>query len=117
MHFQLPPYDVDKIITVINGCVLNVIFDMRKKSTSFGKIHVVKLGPNCTYRSLYIPKGCAHGFLSLMDNSFMFYQISYEFFLTHDSGFRYNSFGFDWPINTNDIIITDKDLALPEWNE
>lgn len=117
MHFQLPPYDVDKLVTVVNGCVLDVILDMRKKSPTFGKTFAVKLGRDCEYRTFFVPTGCAHGFLALEDNSMMLYQTSCEFAPAHDSGIRYDSFGFKWPINADEIIISDKDRALPEWNE
>ncbi len=117
MHFQIPPYDVDKLVTVVNGCVLDVILDMRKKSMTFGKSFCVKLGKNCEYSSFFIPTGCAHGFLALEDNSMMLYQTSCEFASDYDSGIRYDSFGFDWHIDANEIIISEKDLTLPAWNE
>ena len=117
MHFQLPPYDVEKLVTVVKGCVLDVILDMRKSSPTFGRSFFVKLGENCEFRTFFIPTGCAHGFLALKDDSMMLYQTSCEFAPAHDTGIRYDSFGFDWPICRNDMIISEKDLALPVWDE
>ena len=82
-----------------------------------GKTFAVKLGRDCEYRTFFVPTGCAHGFLALEDNSMMLYQTSCEFAPAHDSGIRYDSFGFKWPTNADEIIISDKDRALPEWNE
>ena len=117
MHFQLPPYDVDKLVTVVNGAVLDVVLDMRKNSPAFGKSFAVKLGEGCEFRSFYIPTGCAHGFLALRDGSMMLYQTTCEFAPAHDTGIRYDSFGFDWQISQDDMIISEKDLALPPWNK
>lgn len=117
MHFQLPPYDVDKLVTVVNGCVLDVVLDMRKSSPTFGKSFSIKLGADCEYQSFFIPTGCAHGFLALENNSMMLYQTTCEFAPVHDSGICYDSFGFDWQIAPDEMIISEKDLDLPKWNE
>lgn len=117
MHFQLPPYDVDKLVTVVNGLVLDVVLDMRKESSTFGKVFSIKLGKGCEYSSLFIPTGCAHGFLALENDSMMLYQTTCEFASAYDSGIKYDSFGFDWPISADKIIISGKDISLPEWNE
>ena len=66
MHFQLPPYDHDKIVTVFSGKILDVVLDLRE-GNNFGKYISVELSEE-TYRSIYIPRGCAHGFLALEKN-------------------------------------------------
>lgn len=116
MHFQTPPYDLDKLVTVLQGKVLDVILDMRKESPTFGKTVSYFLGDGCEYRSLFIPDGCAHGFLSLCDQTLMLYQTTCEFHPEHDTGVRFDSIGFDWGIPHKELIISEKDLALPLWN-
>ena len=115
MHFQLPPHAVEKLVTVIRGNVLDVIFDMRKQSPTFGKIFSIYLGDNSDFRSLFIPSGCAHGFLALEDQTEMLYQTTCEFHPASDSGFNYNSFGFNWQIDEKKLILSDKDKNLKPW--
>ncbi len=116
MHFQLPPHAVDKMVTVIRGNVLDVIFDMRKNSPTFGKTFSIYLGDNYEFRSIFIPIGCAHGFLSLEDQTEMLYQTTCEFHPESDFGFNYNSFGFNWQIDEKDLILSEKDKILPPWD-
>ncbi|MBQ9770991.1 MAG: dTDP-4-dehydrorhamnose 3,5-epimerase family protein [Lentisphaeria bacterium] len=116
MHFQTPPCDLDKLVTVVTGAVLDVVLDMRKESPTFRKVFSVKLGADEEFRSLFIPKGCAHGFLALEDNSMMLYQTTCEFHPEHDTGIAYDSIGFDWNIRKEDIIISEKDRNLPPWD-
>ena len=66
MHFQLPPYDQDKIVCCIEGEVIDVVLDLRKKSPSYKKVNSFKLkDKNPAF--LFLPKGIAHGFLSMSE--------------------------------------------------
>jgi dTDP-4-dehydrorhamnose 3,5-epimerase len=116
MHFQTPPYDLDKLVTVLHGNVLDVILDMRKTSPTFGKTVSYYLGEEYEHRSLFIPSGCAHGFLSLCDQTLMLYQTTCEFHPEHDTGVRFDSIGFNWGISRDALIISEKDQALPVWD-
>ena len=116
MHYQLPPHDLQKLVTVISGRVLDVVLDMRKSSPTFGKVYSVELGDKCRYKSLYIPEGCAHGFLSLCDNSKMLYQTTAEFAPAFDTGVRYDSIGFEWPVAEADLIMTERDRSFRKWS-
>ena len=116
MHFQNPPWDLDKIATAVQGTVLDVIFDMRRNSPTFQRCFAIQLGENCEFRSIYIPSGCAHGFLALSDNALMCYHTNCEYKADFDTGIRFDSIPFQWPVNPNDIIISDKDAALPPWS-
>ena len=115
MHYQRPPYDLQKLVTVISGRVLDVILDMRKNSPTFGNVYSAELGDGCSCRSLFIPSGCAHGFLSLCDNSLMLYHTTSEFNSDYDAGVRYDSIGFDWKANDKDLIMTERDRAFRRW--
>ncbi|MGE0088164.1 MAG: dTDP-4-dehydrorhamnose 3,5-epimerase family protein [Bacteroidales bacterium] len=112
MHFQNPPADHIKIVTVISGKILDVILDIRKNSLTYGKCYSIELRAELG-QSLYIPKGFAHGFKSLVDGTIVEYNQTSEYSPENDSGIRYDSFGFKWEsINT---ILSNRDLSFPNF--
>ncbi len=107
MHFQTPPFDHNKLVTCIKGKVLDVVLDLRKESSNYGKVESCVL--DSTNESLiYIPKGFAHGFLSLEDDSCLMYSITTRYEPDNDVGILWNSIGFDWPCDKP--IISKRDL-------
>lgn len=109
MHFQTYPYECAKLVFVSSGKILDVVLDIREKSNTYGKYFKIELSyENNT--SIFIPKGFAHGFLALEDNSIVNYLQSQIYSSEHDSGIKYDSFGFDW--NVKSPIISKKDLIL-----
>ncbi len=114
MHYQSPPYEHDKIVHVLKGRVLDVILDIRKKSPNYGKSYFFELTEQ-EHKALYIPKGYAHGFKSLEDNSIMLYCVSSIYNPERDAGIRWNSFGFDWEIENP--IISEKDMLLIDFQQ
>lgn len=72
LHYQLPPFAEEKIITCLKGCVADVIVDVRRDSPTFLVYEIVELS-SVNKKSLLIPKGCAHGFITLNDNSELLY--------------------------------------------
>ncbi|MFW6016590.1 MAG: dTDP-4-dehydrorhamnose 3,5-epimerase [bacterium] len=113
MHFQLPPFDHDKLVYVPRGEVLDVILDLRKDSDTYGEYIEVNLsGENRL--SVYIPKGLAHGFKSLKDNTITIYNVSTVYKQESDSGVRWDSFGMNW--NIKNPIVSSKDKGLVEFN-
>ena len=110
MHFQIPPADHEKIVYVSNGSVIDVVVDIRTKSETFGQYCSFELSDTCG-KFLYIPKGCAHGFLSLEDNTIVNYMQTSVYSPSCDCGIRYDSFGFDWGVENP--IISDRDLSFP----
>lgn len=116
MHFFTPPEDHFKLVTCINGAVLDVICDLRKESPSFKKVFSIQLKAE-EAKQVFIPKGCAHGFLSLEENSQMFYKVSTVYNSKNDQGIRWDSIDFDWSIKNP--IISDRDsnfVSLSEFN-
>lgn len=110
MHFQIPPFDSYKIVSCINGEILDVVLDLRKSSKTFGKYYSVKLNNK---QSIFIPKGFAHGFLSLEENTIVTYLQSKIYNKETDKGIYFNSFGFDW--NIINPIINTRDEQLIEF--
>jgi dTDP-4-dehydrorhamnose 3,5-epimerase len=113
MHFQTPPHDHAKLITVISGTIIDVVLDIRKSSKTYGRYFEIELSRD-NGKSLYIPRGCAHGFGVLGDMAIAYYQVTSEHNPDHDSGIRLDGFGFSWPIANP--VISDRDSAFPALN-
>ena len=114
MHFQVPPFDHSKLITVISGRILDVVLDIRRNSKTYGKHFTIELSRD-NKKSLYIPKGLAHGFAVLSEIAIAYYQVTSEYSQNFDQGIHFNSFGFDWPIQ--EPIISIRDQNFPHFNE
>ena len=114
MHFQLPPHDHEKLVYVAKGEVLDVIFDMSKDSATFGQSISVVLSEGNS-RSVYMPKGMAHGFKSMEDNTIMVYNVTSVYNGDADYGIRYDSIGFDW--EASEPVVSDRDRLLSTFDE
>lgn len=110
MHFQVPPSDHHKMVTCLTGAVLDVVVDIRKSSPSYSQVYAIELNSN-NRTVLIIPPGCAHGFLSLEDNSLMFYKVSTVYSPEHDKGLAWDSIDFDWSIENP--ILSERDNMHP----
>ena len=110
MHFQVPPHEHVKMVYVSTGAILDVILDMRIGSPTYGEFLQFELAEENGH-IVYIPEGCAHGFLSIEDDSCVVYAHSKVFAPDCDTGIRYDSFGFDWGIENP--IVSKRDQELP----
>ena len=108
LHFQEPPYAQAKLVRVITGSVLDVVVDLRKESSTFGQ-HFKHLLSAVNKTQLYVPKGFAHGFAVLEDNTIFSYKCSYYYYKTSERGIIWNdsTLKIDWQIK--DPIISEKD--------
>lgn len=115
MHYQLSPKSEDKIVRCISGKLYDVIIDLRPESSTFKKWFGVELSSENRI-TLYVPKGFAHGFITLEENTEAFYLVTEYYSPEHERGIRYNdpTFGIKWPIDP--IVISDKDLNHPDFN-
>lgn len=115
MHYQIPPFQEDKLVRCTRGSIHDVIIDLRPGSETFGLHYGATLtAENRTM--LYIPKGFAHGFQTLEDDTEIFYQMS-EFYAPDSArGVRWNdpSFGLEWPGEVR--IISEKDRSYPDFD-
>ena len=114
MHFQLPPLEQSKVVTVLKGKIMDVVLDLRTDSSTYGKFEKFILSDD-EPASLYVGPGLAHGFLSLIDNSMTCYLTSELYNPDLDSGIRWSSFGFEWYVKSP--IISERDLNLPFFEE
>lgn len=110
MHFQVPPHEHGKIVFCPQGGITDVVLDLRKQSSTFGKHIVVELNEE-NQQAIYIPIGCAHGFKANTNNSLTFYLVSSEHQPSSDAGILYDSFGCDWKM-TEQPIMSSRDLSF-----
>ena len=114
MHAQQPPHAESKLVSCLRGSIYDVILDLRPGSGVHGKHVAVTL---CARdgRMLYIPKGVYHGFLTLEDDTEVFYQMSEFYEPIAASGVRWNdpAFAIAWPGEVR--VISARDASYPDW--
>jgi dTDP-4-dehydrorhamnose 3,5-epimerase len=114
MHFQRPPMDHTKLVTCISGKILDVVIDLREGSPTYRLCRSFELEGE-RGELLYIPKGCAHGFLSQSQRSIVLYNVSSLHAPEYDTGILWSSIGFSWPIA--DPVLSDRDRHFPSLEE
>ncbi len=113
MHFQIPPHAHDKLVYCISGKALDVLLDLRR-GEGYGKVASLNISMD-DGSVIFIPKGVAHGFLSLVDNTVLMYKTSTEYSPAFDRGILWGSFGFNSPIF--DPIISRRDQLHPKFSQ
>ena len=118
LHYQLPPHAQTKLVRVIYGRVLDVAVDIRKNSPTFGKYVAVELsGEN--KKQLLIPRGFAHGFVVLEDDTVFAYKVDNYYSPECDRGIAFDdkNLNIDWILNHNELNLSAKDIKQPKLNE
>lgn len=118
LHYQLPPHAQIKLVRVISGRVLDVAVDIRKDSPTFGKYVAVELsGEN--KKQLLIPRGFAHGFVVLEDDTIFAYKVDNYYSPECDRGIAFDdkNLNIDWILNHNELNLSAKDTKQPKLNE
>lgn len=110
MHLQVPPAAYFNVVTCVSGDVLDVVLDVRRASPTYGKAVGRELSGKDP-ELLLVPTGCAHGFLALSNEATMYYRTSAAHSPQHDAGVRWDSFGWQWPVENP--ILSDRDRHLP----
>lgn len=113
LHYQAPPFAQGKLVQVFQGTVLDVAVDIRFGSPTYGKYVAVELSA-LNKRQFFIPRGFAHGYLTLTDNALFTYKCTNIYSKEHDRGVLWNdpAIGIDWPIKDG-LILSDKDQQHP----
>jgi dTDP-4-dehydrorhamnose 3,5-epimerase len=114
MHFQLPPHTQARLVSCLTGRILDVVVDLRRDKLTFGRSWSWELSA-AAREILFIPEGLAHGFLSLEDNTLVNYVASQSHSPAQDTGIAWNSFAFDWPVQTP--ILSERDKQFPALSE
>lgn len=114
MHYQVAPFEETKLVRCTAGSLYDVAVDIRADSPTFGRHVAVELTA-ANRRMLYIAGGCAHGFLTLEDNTEVAYQMSSMYSPDHARGFRWDDalFGVHWPAPIE--LISERDRTYPDF--
>ena len=114
MHFQAAPFAETKLVRCTLGAIYDVVLDLRPQSTTFKSWVAVTLTAE-NRNMVYIPKGCAHGFLTMQDETEVFYQMSEVYNAESARGVRWNDPAFDiaWPDRVE--VISDRDRNYPDF--
>lgn len=114
MHYQDIPYKESKLVRCTMGAVYDVAIDLRPESNTFRQWISMELTAE-NRKMIYIPEGFAHGFLTLADNTEVFYQISEFYMSEYSRGVRWNdpAFRIHWPDKI--AVISDRDQNYPDF--
>jgi len=116
LHYQLPPKAETKLVRCLQGALYDVILDLRKDSPTFGRSFGAILSAE-NRRMMYVPKGFAHGFLTLKEHSEILYLVSQNYSKEHERGIRWDDphFNIQWP----DIpqVISERDQSHPDFDQ
>ncbi|MCW1888157.1 MAG: dTDP-4-dehydrorhamnose 3,5-epimerase [Candidatus Moranbacteria bacterium] len=113
LHYQAPPFDQGKLVTVLSGAVLDVAVDIRFGSPTFGQYVAVELTAE-NKKQFWIPAGFAHGFVTLEDDTVFAYKCTNVYSPEHDRGVKYDdpAIGIEWP-EVGELTISEKDQNQP----
>jgi len=118
LHYQVAPFAQAKLVRVISGRVLDVIVDLRKSSSTFGKHYEIELSED-NKKQLFIPRGFAHGYIVLSKEAVLCYKVDNEYSPNHEASIIYNDdfLDIDWGVKEEDIILSDKDSLGKSFKE
>ncbi|RPF73873.1 MAG: dTDP-4-dehydrorhamnose 3,5-epimerase [Rickettsiales bacterium TMED289] len=111
LHFQKFPYAQSKLVSVIKGKILDIAVDLRKESPTFGNYFSHELTSNDD-TSIFIPRGFAHGYLTLENNTIIHYKVDNYYEPSSEVGINFNDpfLNINWKVELDNLIISDKDL-------
>lgn len=115
MHYQLPPRAETKMIRCVSGALHDVVLDLRPGSRTFGRSFGAELSAS-NRRMMYVPKGFAHGFVTLTDDVEAIYLVDETYAPELERGIRWDdpAFGLQWPIAP--VVVSDKDRRHPDFD-
>ena len=118
MHFQSPPAAQEKLVRVSRGAVFDVAVDVRPDSATYGQWAGLVLSAQ-EWNQLFIPKGFAHGFVTLEDDTEVMYKVSAVYAPDLDRTVRFDdpAIAIGWPIDPSSITLSDKDRSAPLLSE
>lgn len=118
LHYQLPPHAQTKLVRVISGRVLDVAVDIRRNSPTFGQHVAVELTAD-NKKQLLVPRGFAHGFVVLEDDTIFAYKVDNYYSPECDRGISFDdpALNIDWVLKTEELKLSAKDTKQPKLNE
>lgn len=118
LHLQIYPFAQAKLVRVLEGEILDVAVDMRTNSDTYGQHFSTVLSAE-NKKALMVPHGFAHGFSVLSETASVLYKVDQSYHKDSERGILYNdpTLNIDWKIDSNKIIISEKDLVLPKFKD
>jgi len=116
LHYQAAPKPDPKLVSCIQGRIFDVVVDLREDSETFYQWSGLELSAD-THKSLFVPPGCAHGFISLTDDAVVHYQMGEVFVADLARGVRWDdpAFGIEWPMVPTSM--SERDAAYPNFGQ
>jgi dTDP-4-dehydrorhamnose 3,5-epimerase len=114
LHYQLPPRAQDKLLRVVRGSIFDVVVDIRRSSPSFGKWSALEVSAE-KGNQILVPKGYAHGFVTLVPDTEILYKVTDTYSPEHDRSIRFDdpAIGIAWPSLGGDFQLSEKDRKAP----
>jgi len=114
LHFQTPPAAQDKLVRVSHGAIFDVAVDIRSGSPTFGQWAGLVISA-AEWNQLFVPRGFAHGFVTLEEGTEVHYKVSAPYSPEHERSVRFDdpAIGIDWPVDAGALILSDKDRSAP----
>jgi len=114
LHYQLSPFAQTKLVRVIKGRVLDIAVDIRKNSPTFGQHVAVELSEE-NKRQLFVPRGFAHGFVVLEDDTVFAYKVDNYYSPENDRGILFDDakINIDWKVKPSVLKLSEKDTKQP----
>jgi dTDP-4-dehydrorhamnose 3,5-epimerase len=118
LHLQINPFAQAKLVRVLEGEILDIAVDLRKNSPTYGQHFSVVLSAD-NKKQLMVPHGFAHGFSVLSETASVMYKVDQQYHKESERGIRYDdpTLAIDWQLDSEEIIVSEKDLILPSFNE
>jgi dTDP-4-dehydrorhamnose 3,5-epimerase len=117
LHYQNPPYAQTKLVRVLQGEIIDVVIDLRKDSSTYGKSFSILLSAENS-KQLLVPQGFAHGFSVISETASVMYKCDNYYDKASEGGIRYDdaTLNIDWGMDLKEAIVSEKDLVLPDFN-
>ena len=118
LHLQTGSHAQAKLVQVLKGEVLDIVVDLRKESATYGQHFKAKISSE-NRKSIFVPKGFAHGFVALTSDIIFAYKCDAYYHKDSEVGIRYNDpdLNIDWGLPENQLVLSEKDLQLPLWKD
>ena len=116
LHYQEPPHAQTKLLRVLEGRILDVVVDLRRAASTYGRVFSIELSAEGK-EQLLVPKGFAHGYAVLSETATVFYKVDAYYNAGADRGIYYDDFGVDWQIKASERLLSAKDLSQPRFSQ
>ena len=118
LHFQGAPFEQAKLVRVLKGAIYDVALDIRPSSRTFGRWLGAKLTSDHG-EQLFVPRGYAHGFMTLGDDTIIAYKVDAPYSRESEGGIRWDDpeLAISWPVKRGEVVLSDRDAVLPSFRE